>query len=89
MQLSEAHRPLATLAISFHEISKHRIGQHRHMAENVVENVRLLKIVELFFRPDEGARREAAIGEMVEEHLIRHQFRHGHDTPAGQLFQLV
>ena len=38
---------------------------------------------------DEAARREAPVREMVEEHLVRHQARHGDDLPSGALDQHV
>ena len=89
MQLAEAHRTLSALAVGLHEVRKHRIGEQRHMAENVVEDVRFLQIVELGFRADEGPCGESAIRQMVEENLVRHQFGDRHDTPAGDLFQPV
>jgi hypothetical protein len=36
------------------------------------------------FRADEGAGREAAVGEMIEEHLVRHQLGDRHHSPAGE-----
>ncbi|MEJ1970504.1 MAG: hypothetical protein WDN03_18030 [Rhizomicrobium sp.] len=76
-------RPLAALAIGFHVIGEDRVGQHRHMAEHVVEDIGLLQIVELAGAADELAGREAPVGEMVEEDLVRHQRRHRDDAPAG------
>ena len=57
------------------------------MAENIVEDIRLLEIIHLRFRADERAGRKALIGEMVEEHLVRHKPVHRHDAPAGQFFE--
>ena len=57
------------------------------MAEHVVEDVGLLQIVELVGPADEIAGDEAAVGEMIEEHLVGHQPRHRHHLPAGGLHQ--
>jgi hypothetical protein len=57
------------------------------MAEHVVEDVRFLQIIELVGPADEIARDEAAIGHMIEEHLVGHQPGHRDDLPAGQLHQ--
>ncbi|MEI9992572.1 MAG: hypothetical protein WDM86_21390 [Rhizomicrobium sp.] len=82
-------RPHPALAISLHVIGEDRMSQHRHMAEHVVEDVRLLDIVELVGAPDELAGGKAAVGEVVEEDLVGHQRRHGDDAPAGQLLKPV
>jgi len=58
------------------------------MAEDIVEDVRLLQIVELVGLSDELARGEAAVGQVVEEHLVRDQARHRHHAPAGEPGQL-
>ncbi len=58
------------------------------MAEHIVEDVRLFQVVELVGAADEMAGREAPVGEVVEEHLVGHQARHGHDAPAGQRREL-
>ena len=54
-----------------------------------MEDVRLLQVVELVRATDEVARREAAVGQVVEEHVVRHQPRHGHHAPAGEGAQLL
>ena len=89
MQLAKLHRTLPTFAIGFHEVGKDRIGKHRHMAEDIMENIRFLQVVELCFRADESARREAAIGQMIEENLVWHQFRHGHNAPSRDCLKPV
>ncbi len=89
MQLAELHGPLSAFAIGFHEISEYWVSQHRHMTENIVKNIRLLEVVELRLGSDKGPGRKPAIGEMVKENLIRHQFRHRHNAPSRDLFQLV
>ena len=53
------------------------------MAENVVEDVRLLEIVELRLGADEGAGREAAVCEMLEKGVVRNETGDGDDAPSG------
>jgi hypothetical protein len=53
------------------------------MAENIVEAVRLLQIVEAVGRADEIADREAPLGQQGEEGIVGHQPRHRHAAPAG------
>ena len=60
VQVAALHGAAAALAIGLQEIGVDRIGEQRHMAEDIVEDVRLLEIVELVFGPDEGRRRESA-----------------------------
>ena len=57
------------------------------MAEDVVEHVRLLQIIELVRPADEVAGDEPAIGEMFVKHGVRHQAGHRHHLPAGRLHQ--
>ena len=57
------------------------------MPEDIMENVRLLEVVELIGPPDEVSRREASIGEMLEEHFVRNQSRNGNDLPPCVLHQ--
>ncbi len=57
------------------------------MTEHVVENVGLLQIVTLLGRANETSGDETAIGEMFEEHLLRHEPGHGDDLPAGGFHQ--
>ncbi len=82
-------RPHPALAIGLHVIGEDRMGQHRDMAEHVVEDVRLLDIVELVGAADELAGGKAAVGEMVEEDLVGHQRRHRDHAPARQPVQIV
>ena len=58
------------------------------MAEDIVEDVGLLQVVELLGPADELAGGKAPVGQMVEEDVVRHQPRHGHHAPAGQPLQL-
>jgi hypothetical protein len=57
------------------------------MAEDVVEDVGLLQVVELVGPADELAGREAPVRQVVEEDLVGHQAGHGHHLPAGGLHQ--
>ena len=57
------------------------------MAEDIVENIRLLEIIKLVAPADEIAGDEAPVGEMVEEDIIRHQTGHRDDLPAGGIPQ--
>ena len=52
------------------------------MAEDVVEYVRLLQIVELLRGSDEVAGGKAAVGEVGEEHVVWHEAWHGDHLPA-------
>ncbi len=87
LQRAQLERALAAAAIGCEIIREDRVGEHRYMAEHVVEHVRFLQIVELVGPADEIARDEAAIGHVVEEHIVRHQAGHRHDLPAGQAHQ--
>ena len=80
----EVRRPQAALAIGLHVVGEHRVGEHRHVAEDVVEDVRLLQVVQLAGVADEPAGGKAPVGQMLEEHLVGHQAGHGHDAPAGE-----
>ena len=57
------------------------------MAEDVVENVGLLKIIQFFRLADEMTGRKPPVGEVIEEHFVRDQTRHGDDLPARALHQ--
>ena len=59
------------------------------MAEDIVENVRLLQIIKLRLRADEGTSRKPPVGKVIEEYLVRHQFSHRHDSPAGDVLEPV
>ena len=87
MQRAKAQRPQPTFAIGHHIIGKHRISQHWHMAEHVMENVRFLQIVNLVWRADKIACGETAVGEMIKEHIIRYQPRHRNNLPPRRRHQ--
>ena len=78
-----------SLAISLHVVGEDRIGQHRHMAEHVMENVRLLQIVKLIGAADKSARGKTAVGQVRVEYLVWNQPGHGNHTPAGERGQPV
>jgi hypothetical protein len=59
------------------------------MAEDVMEDIRLLQIVELIGRADEGAGRKTPIRQMLEEHRVGHEARNGDHAPAGESQQPV
>ena len=54
------------------------------MAEEVVENIRLNELAELLRLPDPPGDRKAAIGEMIEKHIVGDQARHGDKIPASR-----
>ena len=74
--------------IGLHVIGKDRIGQHRHMAENIVKYVRLLQIIEFVRAADEITGRKPPVGEMFEEYRIGHEARHRHDPPPCESQEL-
>ena len=53
------------------------------MAEDIVEDVGLLQIVELLAAADEGSGRKLAVGQHLEEGPRRDEPRHRDDFPAG------
>ena len=57
------------------------------MPEDIVEDVRLLQVIQLLGLANETPGHEAAIGEMLEKHRVGHQSRHRHHAPAGQSVQ--
>ena len=71
-----------------HHRREARVAQHRHMAENVVEQVGLLEIIELREAADEIAHRKHPLGQHREEDQVGHQPRHRHRAPPGPRFQL-
>ena len=90
LSFATAFRPSSP---SLHEVGEPAVGEHRDMAEDVVEDVRLLQIVEAGGGPDEIAGRELAPGQMCEEDFIGKLARNRDDRPsrAGEeaLVQIV
>ena len=81
-------RAAAAPAIGGHVVGEDWIGQHRHVAEHVMEDVRLLQVVQLVWPTDEPAGGESPIGQVLEEDVVGDQPRNCHDAPAGQALQL-
>ena len=52
------------------------------MAEHVMEDVRLLEIVEFELGPDKSAGRKSPIGEVLEEGVVRNEAGNRHHAPA-------
>jgi hypothetical protein len=78
----DCHQPDATILV--HVVGIGGIGQQRHMAEDIMEYVGLLQIVELLAAADEGPGRELAVGQHLEEGTRRDEAWHRHHFPAGQ-----
>jgi hypothetical protein len=86
---AELLRAQAADAVGLDVVGDGRVHQQRHVPEDVVEDVRLLEVVELVRLADEVAGREAPVREVLEEHFVGHQPRHGDDLPSGALHQDV
>ena len=71
------------LAVSLHVVGEHRVHQQRHVAEQVMEQVRLGQVVELLGPADPPGHREAAVGQVLEEIQFRQQALHADQLPAG------
>ena len=84
LQAVVAHRLPPGAAIFLHVIGVHRVSQHRDVTEDIVEHVGLLDVVEGLAGADEITGREAAVGEVPEEHMVGNQHRNRHHRPAGQ-----
>src|SRR6516225_1449408 len=81
--MSEPVSLQTAFAIGLHVVGEDRAHQQRHMAADVVEDVRLLEIIKLVAAPDEAGRREPAAREMSEEYVIRDEARYRDDPPPG------
>ena len=79
----------AELPDLLHCVRHARMGQHRHMSEDVVEDIRFLDVIELVGSADELPGGEAPVGEMLEEDFVGDKSRHSDDSPAGALLQVV
>src|SRR5258708_5871748 len=73
--------------IGLKEMGKNGFNQNGKMAEDRVEDVGLLKIIELIGAADEAGRGKAPVSEMREEHITRHQTGNRRNGPAGGGFQ--
>jgi hypothetical protein len=65
------------------------MGEQWHVAEDIVEDVGLLEIVELVGPADETTGDEHAVGEVTEETVLGNESGHGAHPPAGQRAQLL
>src|SRR3546814_17696587 len=65
LQTAQAPAP-----ISLHIIGEDRVREQGHMAKDIMEHVRFLKIVKLIRTADEIARYESPIGEMVDRRSV-------------------
>src|SRR6185503_14910142 len=74
-QHAELLRAQAALAVCLDVVGHHRVHQHRHVAEHIVEHVGLLDVVELAELADELPGGEAPVGEVLEKHLVRNEAR--------------
>ncbi|MNH11440.1 hypothetical protein D3C79_709540 [compost metagenome] len=76
-------RGQAELAIGVGELGEPGVGQQRAVAEDFVENIRFLQVVELFFGANESCYRKALAGQQFKKGLEGDQRRHAGDLPAG------
>ncbi len=54
-----------------------------------MKDVRLLQVVELVASTDKLSRREPPVGQVIEEHLVRHKPRHGDNGEARARLELL
>ena len=71
------------LAIEVGEVGEGGVGQHGAVAEDLVEDVGLLQVVELVPAADEGGHRKLAISEQGKEAIEGDERGHGGHRPAG------
>ena len=77
-------------AVGLHVVGEHRVHQQRHVAEQVVEQVRFGQVVHLLGRADPPRDREAPVREMVEEVELGQQALHADQLPtSGRAQHLV
>src|SRR5882672_3815355 len=65
------------------------MGEQRHMAEEVVEHVRLFEIIEFAFLANPPGDWKPPVGQMLEEFLIGDQAGNGNDLEPGQMRELL
>ena len=87
--MPEVDRLQPAFAVGLHVIGEDRAHQHRHMAGDVMKDVRLLKIVKLVAPPDEARRGKAPRGKKGEKHVVRHEAWHRNNAPAGRAIEDV
>ena len=75
------------LAVGLHVVGEQRVHQQRHMAEQIVEEVGLLDVIDLVGATDPPCHRETAVGQVVEEIQFRQQAFDADQGPAGGGFE--
>src|ERR1043166_234031 len=75
--------------ISLNVIGEDGVHQHRHMAGDVVEHIRLLKIVELVPPSDETGRGKTTGREKGQKPIVRHEPWPRNNAPAGRAIENV
>ena len=60
-------RPLARFAVKLKEVGNTRVEQHRHMAKEVVKDIRLHQIIKLMLLSQPAGHREAAMRKVLED----------------------
>ena len=75
------------LAVGVGEFGEPGIGQQRAVAEDLVEDVRFLQVVQLLGLADEGGDGKLLAGQQLEEGLERDQRRHSRHAPASGGFE--
>src|SRR3546814_11649493 len=72
-----------TTAVGRHVVGKNRVHQQRHMAEQVVEQIRLGNVIELIGTANPPCHREAAVGQVLEEGEFGQQTLDADQLPAS------
>ena len=89
MQLAPPLGLKTSCAIGRHVVGEDGIGKHRNMAENIMEDVGLLEIVQLACRTNETARRKSAISQVLEKDFVGNQAVHRHHAPARERLEFL
>ena len=77
----------AELAVGVGEFGKPRVGQQWAVAEDLVENIRLLQVIQFFTGANKRRHRKLLAGEQFEEGLEGDECGDAGDLPAGGLGQ--
>ena len=77
----------ADRAIGLDEVREHRVRQHRQVAEEIVEQIGLDQIVELFAPAHPDRDGKAPLGQVREEIRFGNQARHADDFETGEPLQ--
>src|SRR6516164_9053034 len=81
--MAKPQRLQPAFPIGLHVVGEDRVDQQRNMAADIVENIGLLKVVELVAASDKACRRKAAAGEIGEEDIVGNEAGHRDEAPAG------